>query len=572
MIEAIAWSRYDDWNEALASQMFGQDQADIPAYVDVSNEVLEACAREIGVDPRDAATSLAEAVRSTLHFEQGVRALNSHTRRFIAWRKEHVAGAGRRSKRLTEEPTPPPVVAILAVCVLAATKMGEDQSLAAHAYYPRLNQVLELDPVRAKKLRDDFPITEVYWRGLNEFLEGAEGHRGLPTAYSLGFRYVGIPQSQALVRASDRARLPTFFRLFGLVPRSEVIPADIERLLDAWISAHPSPVSTNLRTLWRGGKARERIAGVVGVELAHWDGTIVADEDGTEDGGDLRLTSLVRQQFGQRSVELSFAGRFANSREIAELEIVTADGQPSIGVIPAAGSRVRPRPGSRLDPDSLVGAVLELSDPQTSKTITRRPRRVVPLRRDDLLGVAVEIDRVQLADDVSLLVQDDPKLLELVLDVIRTNGHMGGRFRSSEGEGSEVLPGLPDGWVLIDDVQLYAVPENVKRLELQVLVPQTTAQLNFAGGLKLPGKIRKWSSLDPPEIRAAVVGAEKMSISLWDLGDERAELERWTDSVSAMVRPTADLDLDDGDYEVELRGQRISRLSEHFAPAVCGHS
>ena len=145
------------------------------------------------------------------------------------------------------------------------------------------------------------------------------------------------------------------------------------------------------------------------LSFAHWDGTIDADEVGNEDGGDLRLTSLVRQQFGQKSVELSFAGRFVNSGEIAELEIVTADGQPRIGVIPAAGSRVRPRPGSRLDPDSLVGAVLELSDPQTSKTITRRPRRVVPLRRDDLLGVAVEIDRVQLADDVSLLVQDDPK-------------------------------------------------------------------------------------------------------------------------------------------------------------------
>ena len=150
MIEASAWARYDHWNEALASRMFGQDQADAPAYIDVSNEVLEACAREIGVDPRDAATSLAEAVRSTLHFEQGVRALNGHTRRFVAWRREHVADAGRRSKRLTEDPTPPPVVAILAVCVLAATKMGEDQNSAAHAYYPRLNQVLELDPGRAK--------------------------------------------------------------------------------------------------------------------------------------------------------------------------------------------------------------------------------------------------------------------------------------------------------------------------------------------------------------------------------------------------------------------------------------
>ena len=84
-------------------------------------------------------------------------------------------------------------------------------------------------------------------------------------------------------------------------------------------------------------------------------------------------------------------------------------------MIPAAGGRVRPIPGSRFDAESLVGAVLELEDPKTGETVTRRPRRVVPLRRDEMVGALVETDRLQLADDVSLLVKDDEKLLKDVL-------------------------------------------------------------------------------------------------------------------------------------------------------------
>lgn len=543
---------YDAWNAALVGALFGNEQVDVPAYVDVSEEVIERCARDIGIEPDGAIASLAEAVASTLIFEPGMGSLSAHTRRFSAWRRRHVSGAGRRAKRQADEMVAPPIVGLLAVCVIAAARMGGDQALAASAYYPRLKQVLGLSEAEAKKLRADFPVTESYWRGVNEFLEGLEGQRGLPTAYSLGHRYVGIPQSQALVRAQDRGKLPAFFRTFGLVPRSEVIPADIERLFEAWIALNPCPVSVNLRNLWKGGKARERIAGVVAVELAHWDGTFASRDSGINDVGDVRLTSLVRQQFGGRSIELSFAARFPNSEDLSSLEIASADASPAIGVIPAAGSRVRPRPGSRLDPDSLVSAVLELRDPSTSVSISRRPRRVVPLRRDDLLGVHVEIDKVQLADDVMLLVQDESKLLGQVLGILETYGRLGKIYRATAHDSSEVLAGLPSGWVMIDGVQLYAVPANVARLELQVLVPQTTAQVNLAGGLRLPGKIRKWSSLSPPEIRAAVVGAEKMSITIWDLEDTRIELERWTDDVSAMVRPLASLELDDGDYEVEL--------------------
>ncbi len=547
-----AWKTYDDWNDVLAETLFSVDSSGLPVYIDVSDELLGYCASKIGVQPTQAVSSLAEAVVATLHFERGARAFSGHTRRLATWRRQ-LAQAGARAKRSSDlEPTPPPVVGTLVLSVVAAARMGEDQAMAANAYYPKLNQVLGIDGADARKVRDDFPVTESYWRALNEYLEALEGQRGLPTAYALGHRYVGIPQSQALVRAHDRARLPVFFRTFGLVPRSDMIPDDVERLLDAWITSTPCPVSANLRNLWRRGRARERIAGVVAVELALWDGALAARDSSIGDEGDLRLTAVIRQQFGGRGVELSFAARLPGSEEIPALKIVSAAESPNIGVIPAPGSRVRPIPGSRLDASSLVNAVLEVVDPASDAAVSRRPRRVIPLRRDDLLAAAVEIDKVQLADDFSLLVQDDQKLLTLVTDLLSKHGRFGRVSRSSPREGSEVLSGLPDGWVLIEDAQIYAVPQDVVRLELQVLVPQTTAQMNFAGGLRMPGKIRKWSSLDPPEIRAAVVGAETMSIAVWDLGDERVLLERWTDEVSAMVRPLRDLELVDGDYEIEL--------------------
>ncbi|RYG13416.1 MAG: hypothetical protein EON92_05540 [Burkholderiales bacterium] len=426
--------------------------------------------------------------------------------------------------------------------------MAADGQNVAHAYYPRLNEVLGLDPAEGQRLKNDFPATEGFWRGLNEYLESHEGQSGLPTAYSLGHRYVGIPQSQALVRATDRARLPKFFRLFGLIPGAEMIPSDVERVFDIWLGMTHCPVSANLRSLW-SGKARERIAGVVAVELAHWDGSSVAGEE-VEAGaaGDVQLTARLRNQFGSRKFDLSFAARLPRPVEAFELRVTSAVDEPAVGVVPAAGGRLVPRPGSRFDPTSLIGTMLELRHDPDQQVVRRRPRRVVPFRKDDLLGQAVEVDRVQLAEDVTLLVKDEEKLLNAVLDLVDHYGRRGELHRGTPSH----LEGLPDGWVLIEEVQLFAVPQDVKRLDLNVLVPLTTAQLSFAGGLKLPGRIRKWSSLQPPEIRAAVADAEKMAITLRRLAEETTEVGRWAATSGAIVVPAAPGSLEDGDYEVEL--------------------
>lgn len=548
------WEEYDAWNDALGRHFFSPEFADLPVYLDVDAEAFGAAADELGVERSGAPSALAQAVQHTISEPGGVIQFAGHTSRFTKWRRSLTPANAVSKKGDVVELAPPPIVALLTTCVLAAERMGADPTLPSHAYYPRLGEVLGLGAKETESLKRSFPITEWFWRGVNEYLEASEGRLGLPTAYALGHRYVGIPQSQAMVRAVDRAKLPEFFDEFGLVPGAEMVPADLERLLDSWISQTPSPVSNQLGRLWKRGAARERVAGVVAVELSHWDGSYRRGSDpGSRGRGGLELTALMRQGFGSKNVEFSFAARLPMNVDADELVITSADGTPSIGVVPAAGARLRPIPGSRLDPASLVGAVIELSESVSSQTVSRRPRRVVPLRRDELLGALVEVDRVQLADDTVVLIKDDEQLLKQATDLIEAFGRHGVLYRSTEIGGATSLHGLPDGWALLEDVQLFAIPQDVKRIDLHPLVPLATAQLSFAGGLKLPGRVRKWSSLRPPEIRAAVAEAESLTVSLYDLsGDDRLLLERWTEPSQAMVVALDDADLDDGDYDVEL--------------------
>lgn len=541
------WEEYERWNGELAGRYFGRLREGVPTYLTPEEELLKECALALGVsgDPLDA---LIAAVVPTLEIDAGRGpALDRHWTRFQRWRRS------LRSAHSDDTPVgPPPVVALLVVLVAAAKLMGSDESQAAHAYYPRLNSLLGLDPSESSRLKDAFHRTEAFWRGINEYLELHEGLIGLPTAYALGHRYVGLPQSQALVRGGDRSKLPDFFQKFGLAPGSELVPSDIDRLLDAWITTNPSPVSANLQNLWRRGSARERVAGIAAVELAHWDGQSRTGSTSADAVGGLRLTLILRRTFGGRTAELSFVASASPDSEAQTLRITSAEGQPEVGVIPAPGARLRPTPGSKLDPESLTGALVKVLDPTTNNEVTRRPRRVFVMRRDELIGAWTEVDRIQLMEDFVVFVKKDDALVTKVLDLVRTNGDLANEFGGPSDTDRVSFRGLPDGWVMLEDVRLHSIPLNAKHLDLQPLVPLSTAQMSFTRGLKLPGRLRKWSSSEPPELRAAVADAESMTIKVWQLGEERELLDEWSEAAQALIRPISELELEDGDYELEL--------------------
>ena len=104
-------------------------------------------------------------------------------------------------------------------------------------------------------------------------------------------------------------------------------------------------------------------------------------------------------------------------------------------------------------------------------------------------------------------------------------------------------PGLPAGWSAFRDVQVLARPEGPIHLDLQSLLPRASVSLVLTGGLVLPGLLRKWSSLAPPEVHAASPGADSLLVEVnrrTRVGDP-VNLRGYAPAVSASARPVLHL-------------------------------
>jgi superfamily I DNA/RNA helicase len=542
-----AWERYELWNQAFSRVVFSARNEGRPVYLDMDEDVLGEVASEAGFEPTQAADQLTEAVRGTLYLEASDGPVFwQHTEKLRLWRY------GLRASREKDDLLgPPPVLGLLAVTTLAAEEMGGDSAFAANAYYPRLFRLLRIDDSNQQRRIESAyrKQAENLWRGLNEWLSATDGRFGSPTAYALSHRYIGLPLSQALVRSADRRQFPLMFHRCGLPPGGEISPADMERLIDSWLQMRPCPVSKSLESLWRRGQARERIASVAAIELLSWDGT-PADYDpaGSRRTGGVQLLCWLRR-FPKRRLEISFLAQLGTQASPQALAVLTAIGKPSVDVVPVAGARLQPVLTSEIDTTSLVEGVLRLADTSGGPEVTRFPRLVVPFRYDDLLNAYVECERVQLGEDSMLLVRDDRGLPESVHAILGQIARPG--FREET-----VFPGLPAGWVLFAAVQVVATPNpEPTGIDLNTLVPLLSSQLALAGGTKLPGGLRKWSSLDPPEVRAVAQGATALSVAL-DSMDETSGApglpRTWTSDEPTLVADIKALALPDGDYEVSM--------------------
>lgn len=545
-----SWELYLRWNNAICETLFTEDQAGLPVYLDMDDDVLASVSRRLSVAP-ECAHELADVVRATLVLERAQSdVFGEHVRRLASWRRSLSERQSSRERALS----PPPVVALLAVFALAAETMGSDDSYAVHAYYPRLAEVLHVDSQTGKdNLQHAYRSTaEELWRGLNDWLTLADGRYGVPTAYALTHRYVGLPLSQALIRAADRRHLTRMFRQFGLPPGSDLPPADMERMLDIWLQQVPCPASKNLQGLWQRAGARGRIAEIAATELLNWNSAMEPGDDVSlgRTTGDVRLIAQLRS-FPKADLQLSFLAALRAGSSPDELRVLSAEGSPLLDTVPLAGGSVRPRSAADIDPKSLVEGVLHLADPRTEVETKRHPRRLVPLRRDERVNAFVECERVQLGEDFLLLVKDEGPLLTKANHFLQTFARPGFRTLTK-------APGLPHGWVLIKDVQVLAAPPHEpKHNDLNALVPIISAQLTIAGGLKLPGNLRKWSSLCPPEIRAiSQLGGElKLTLTRANLeSGDAGESRMWQSDSGVLLVDLADQDLEDGDYDLELLG------------------
>jgi len=539
------WTGYDAWNAAIADVLYSPAMAGVPAYLDLNDDVLAQIGLLVGESAENAEASLLAAVMQTLGTTGGLKQLFQPLRERLALWK---AGAGRGSR----EPEPPPVLALLAVTVLAAEAMGTGK-VAPHAYFAHLRSRLGATTDQQKKAveasyRAD---AEAMWGAVEVWLSELGGERGLPTAFALSHRFIGLPLSQALVRSADRARLPRFFDSFGLPAGYAMPPSDMAGLVNQWVAQKPCPVTSNFDRLWKRSAARDRMAEVVALELQHWNGELpnAGPGSGAPTRGRLRVLAMLSNRLGKLRLELTLAMR-AWGQGTRRINVLGTDGTAiSLSFQPSSGGHLLLDYNQPIEMGLIIAGVFQGIDEDGAKA-DRQPRRIVPLSYDDAQAAFVETERVQLAQEALLLVQDHgdwPNQVETYLGTVARQGFV--RHPST-------LTGLPSGWVLFSGVEVLFRGTGSTAQKFTELVPLGSAQLSASRGLKLPGRIRKWSSRQPPEIHAISQTAQTVRVLITsrqvdDAGSSWSQEFVSTDS-PALVIDIAALELADGDYRLSL--------------------
>ncbi|MGN6444477.1 hypothetical protein [Amnibacterium sp.] len=497
-------------------------------------------------EEQDVVQVLRDDVRRTTD-SGSAHAFRPHLRRYLVWR--------RSSLRTT-----PPVLPLLALFSLAAEQMGSGDGMSPTNYYARLVHLIGGDVQSvAASYRD---VAERLWGGLNLWLERNEGERGLPTAFALGHRHVGLAVSQALVRETDRERLHLFFEQFGLSPTSVVPPQELDPLLDSWIRTSGS-AGISLARLWDVPLNRSVICEVAATELAEWSGAVAGRVARI---GPQRARLVVSQRSFPRP-RISTGILVPTKEGAQEATLLSArDGQPvTLPLEPFREGLALLGENDSFDSADLLTGLMRVEVEGVGE-VRRSPQGVVVFKHDDLSNTWIETARVLLGDSLMLLARRDrmPALQTALEEMARPGWSV-----------RDAIAGLPEDWVQVAGIEIFGRP--VTRIpessDLAALIPLTTRQLQLAGGLKVPGRVRnRWHVARAPELRAVSDEVAGFSIALIDLGaevetsDEALVLETWSsDASNSVVKDLADLDLAVGEYALVMQERdekaATSRLS-----------
>ena len=567
--------RYEKWNEAVASVVFTTAAAGRPVYLDLEDDVLVAIRDIAEPDALDPAQALVAAVRGTLRLNDGAGPIFGwHLYRLGRWRQGPMLD-------------PPPTLALLAVLSLAAENMRDGDGQAANNFYGRLAQLLSLDEQQIawfihayrNRLQND-PVSEMLWGSLNDWLDRLEGNRGNPSAYAVTHAHIGLPLSQALVRRTDRDKFAELFALYGLAPHSSLPGAEIAELMAEWISRVPCPVSNSLERLWKSDSgARDRIIDVVRQTLEAWDGLSANGAAGVAPGSrqvdSVRVKALLQRRFPARRLEIDLIVAAPSGASAESVTVIGLDGEPigSLDLIPAASGWLTLADPTEIDAGSFLRGETRLRRDGQQLTLRRRPRRLIPLRRDDLVQAFIECERVSLGEDALLLARNEiaDRVAAALLKVARP-----GFVRDDS------ISGLPEGWTLFDGVQiLSSIPIEVMRsqlVDLNVIQPLASSQVVLQGGMRLPGNIRKWSSFLAPELRVTSDSGSALSASITCVRPLSVPTPPdlfCSSDQPVLIWDLSEAHLPDGDYEITVVEHGISigrpdilRLRSADTPAV----
>ncbi|GAB3280745.1 hypothetical protein [Microbacterium lacusdiani] len=254
--------RYLWWQNTLSEKFLFEQSGAFVFFID------DAELRRIAPDLEDPAPDLALAVRDSSSLTRGA-----------------YFGRVERERRLWERgdrATPPPVLPVLALTVLAATRMRSDEKARSTNYYLRLAQSLDptAGPNEVMALRDEvrsaFQDVVSMWVSLDEWVISQGGRVGASTIRTHErLTRIGYPQSQALLTRNDRAELTRLFTAMGLESNSLPDEKTMLGALEVWTSRKQNRLGETFMAALEDDQRRGLIAAVVLAFGAAWDGYVI---------------------------------------------------------------------------------------------------------------------------------------------------------------------------------------------------------------------------------------------------------------------------------------------------------
>lgn len=524
---------YERVTAAIADIMFGYDQGGRPVYAFADAETIRKVLQTAQIADQTVA-GLSAIVRSSLRLDASD---------VDPFREQARAAIRHRSSPLAT----PPALPLLVLLSIVAEQMKADQDLRSYNYYSRLHRILSVPETDRDRVENDYrQVAVLLWGSLNSWLEAWEGERGVPTAYAIGGHpFIGLPMSQAVVRQHDRAGLHELFALEGLAPGMRLSPDEMSHAIDPYATTIPSnPLSSHLARFWQIPAARDRIIDAACLELQAWGGAGIDAVALKQSVVTARLLAFVRT-FPRKSIEFNLMLPYpSGGPENARFKL--ADSESVIPTVAGPGGTTRLSGAEGASAVSLVEEQLAGKfGADDSHPFGRRPKRVTPLRWDDLQGAFVEMERISFGEDSIVLARTDTRL--------RVEKHLAAHARPGWRLADD-LRGVPEGWLVYQQVQIVSTPAEKPHVDLIPLAPPMRTSLTLRGGFVLPGRLRKWSEMAPPEAVALAAGASSVCIRVYrgTQIDPAAVIVETLKFGELVILPLADRGLTDGEYVVAM--------------------
>lgn len=239
---------YDSWQSTLSDEFFPMNQPDEPVIMFLDDQEMT---RICPLLP-DPVGSLRSAILAELRQTDRSTIFGPIDRRLASWRKG-------------PQDQPPPCLPLLAVTVLAGSRMRNDGKFSSAAYYPRLVNLMTsaTNRITATGIQKHFDVVAEMWQTLDDWVERNQDLLGPSTIRTHEtFKKIGYPLSQTVLKASDRDRLSEFFDRLRVDRKSSSSPDQLLALLRLWLDK-PRGFSTAFVDLVQKGSGDALLLAVI---------------------------------------------------------------------------------------------------------------------------------------------------------------------------------------------------------------------------------------------------------------------------------------------------------------------